>query len=249
MPKGKRGDKPQKALKQRKAREQQLQRITTYTGIGALVVVLALLGAYFLQTRTPSVEGTAAEFKLDAQPVLGEPDAPVKVVEFADFKCPACKQFHELVFYKLKEDYIDTGKVQLVFMDFPIPLGDDSYTAAVAGECLYRQSNAAFWAYYNAMFKYQGDERETWVTLSRLLQIVRDYVEPLVEVDEAAFEQCVQENRYRSVVDEDKRQGLAAGVRGTPTIFINGKKVQRWYPYSGLKALIDKELERAAAEE
>ncbi len=247
MAKGKKGAKSQEELKRKKAKEQQLQRITTYTGIGALVVVLALLGAYFLQNRTPSMEGTAAEFKLDAQPVLGEPDAPVVIVEFADFKCPACKAFHDRVFYKLKEDYIDTGKVRFFFMDFPIPLGDDSYTAAVAGECLYRQSNAAFWAYYNAMFKYQGDERETWVTLSKLQQIVRDYVEPLVEIDEAAFEQCVKENRYRSVVDEDKRQGLAAGVRGTPTIFINGKKVQRWSPYSGLKALIDKELERAEA--
>jgi len=171
--------------------------------------------------------------------------APVTVVEFIDFKCPACKQFHDLVFDSFKEDFIDTGKVKLYVMHFPIPLGPDSYTAAVAGECLYRQRPAAFWPYYDAMFRYQGDERERWVTLERLRQVVRDYVKPLVDVDEEAFLACVREDRYRREVDQDKREALAAGVRGTPTLFVDGQMVRRWYPYSSFKAALERALREA----
>lgn len=233
----------------RRAQEQRLQRLTTYTGIGVLAVVVLLVGLYVVQSRTGGGLGAGssgpASFSLEDEPRLGEPDAPVTVVEFIDFKCPACKQFHDLVFDRFKEDFIDTGKVKLYVMHFPIPLGPDSYTAAVAGECLYRQRPAAFWPYYDAMFRYQGDERERWVTLERLRQVVRDYVKPLVDVDEEAFLQCVREDRYRREVDQDKREALAAGVRGTPTLFVDGQMVRRWYPYSSFKAALERALQEA----
>lgn len=112
---------------------------------------------------------------------------------------------------------------------------------------LYRQSEAAFWAYYSAVYEHQRDERETWATPTNLMALVRDYVEPLVEIDEADLERCISEDRYRDTVDEDKRIGLKAGVRGTPSIFVNGKKVERWSPYSSFKAVIDRELEQTTA--
>jgi protein-disulfide isomerase len=244
--KKRKGEQPAASKPQRNDR---MQKITMYTGAAVLTVVLVLVGLYLFQSRAPvGEEGSShVDFQLDQQPSLGEPDAPVKVIEFGDYKCPACKAFHDRVFYQLKEDYIDTGKVEFFFLDFPLPLGQDSYTAAVAGECVYRQSEAAFWAYFSAVYQNQGDERETWATPSNLMGLVRDYVEPLVDIDEADLQQCISEDRYRAAVDEDKRIGLKAGVRGTPSIFVNGKKVERWSPYSSFKAVIDRQLEQTTA--
>lgn len=239
----------------RKDRTEHVQRITMYTGIGVLAVLLVLVGIYLFTERGVPRRSAEAEsvgnFEeyLETRPSLGDPNAPVTLVEFADFKCPACKAFHELAYYNLKEDFIDRGRVRLVFMNFPIPLGEDSYTAAVAGECLFRQDERAFWLYYDAMYTYQGPESQRWVTLNRLQEIVQDYVDPLVDVDEEDFAQCVEEERYRDVVEQDRQMGVNLGVRGTPTIFLNGEKLERWGPYSQLKARIERELQEPGVTE
>jgi len=167
-------------------------------------------------------------------------------VEFADFKCPACKLFHEMAFYKLKKDFIDTGKVRFFFFQFPIPnaTGTDTENAANAAECLFHQDEAAFWAFYDADYENQGPEQEQWATPERLLELVRDYVKPLVDIDEGDLQQCIEERRYQAEIDKDKQIGLSLSVRGTPTIFLNGEKLDRWGPYSALKARIEKELEK-----
>ena len=233
----------------KKDRTAHVQRLTMYTGIGVLAVVLILVAVSLFIDRdsptSPADQEDVGNFEeyLETRPSLGDPNAPITLVEFADFKCPACKAFHELAFYNLREDFIGLGKMRLVFMNFPIPLGEDSYTAAVAGECLFRQDERAFWAYYDAMYTYQGPESQRWATLSRLQEIVRDYVDPIFDIDEEDFAQCVEEERYRDVVERDRQLGRNLGVRGTPTLFLNGEKLDRWGPYSSLKARIERELE------
>jgi len=225
-------------------RDQQLQKITTYTGIIVLVIVVALVGFYLLSGRAPAGGPTAAEdvdFRLDFQPSLGEPDAPVKVVEFGDYKCPACAYFHEQVFFDLKRDYIDTGKVEFFFINFPI-IGPDSITAGIAGECIYHQSEPAFWAYHGAVYENQGPESRLWATPAFLLELVRQHVK--VKIDEAELERCIADERYRKDVEQDGKIGEAAGVRATPSIFVNGQKVD--YPsYKAIKAAIEKELAKS----
>jgi protein-disulfide isomerase len=233
-------------------REQRLQRITTYTGIAALAIVVAIIGFYLLANRSPNsrtavdlpdVDLSAVDFRLDAQPSMGDPAAPVKIVEFADFKCPACKAFHENVFPQLKREYIDTGLVEFTFINFQF-LAPDSVMAGIAGECIYQQSETAFWQYYDAVFKNQGSETASWATPKRLLDLVRQYVSES-EIDEAELELCLAEERYRKDVEEDLKIGRSAGVRATPTIFINKKKFVGAGPYSKLKAIIERELERS----
>jgi len=234
--------KPQANPKQQ--RDEQLQRITTYTGIVALVVVVALIGFYLISNRAPSSTPVAADkvdFHLESQPSLGEPDAPVKVVEFGDYKCPACKRFHEQVFFKLKHDYIDTGKVEFFFINFQF-IGPDSITAGIAGECIYHQSEPAFWAYHGAVYENQGPENQLWATPGFLLELVRQHVK--VKIDEAELERCIADERYRKDVEQDRKIGEVAGVNATPSIFVNGQKVD--YPsYKAIKAAIEKELAKS----
>ncbi|GEM_PF-2217227 len=240
-----------RAKNSQKNRQERVQRLTALTGMGVLIGVLVWVGASLWWTDRGSHRGSAwslFEERTATRPTLGNDDAPVTVVEFADFKCPACKAFHEMVFYDLKRDFLDTGKAKLVFLQFPIPsvTGADSMNAAHAAECLFRQDERAFWAFYNAVYANQGPKHETWATTDRLLELVRDYVEPLVDIDEEDLQQCIAERRYQDEIDKDKQLGLDLGVRGTPTLVLNGEMLDRWGPYSRLKAAIERTLEEIA---
>jgi protein-disulfide isomerase len=224
--------------------QKQLQKITTYTGIAVVVIVATIVGYYLFANRPPANQSPeTVEFQLERQPSLGDPQAPVKVVEFGDFKCTACKYFEDEVFPQLKEEYIDMGRIEFYFINFPLPIGNDSYTAAYAAECVYRQSEAAFWAYYRAVYQNQGPESITWATPEFLLNVIQEHVQGSAGVDVAEIAQCIAENRYARDVEEDRESGRRAGVTATPTFFVNGQKVVG-AAYAPLKQAIERELDR-----
>lgn len=86
------------------------------------------------------------DFDLENQPFLGEESAPVKVIEFFGFKCPVCKNWDKEVFPEFNKEFIDTGKVQFYFINFPF-LGPDSIEAALASETIYNQNSKLFWEF------------------------------------------------------------------------------------------------------
>jgi len=229
--------------KKRSGEKHQLQKVTLLTGIAILALVAGGVGFYFLQNQgssVPEVQPAAAGFRLDSQPSLGSPEAPVKVVEFGDYKCPACRQFHQDVYPKVLLDYIDMNLVEFFFINFQF-LGPDSTTAGIAGECIYNQNQNAFWDYFNTMYENQGPESQTWATPERILELVKQSVHG---VDEAALLQCIQQRKYEPEVEADKQLGLVAGVTGTPSIFVNGIKLNSW-SYPTVRAAIESELDKA----
>lgn len=201
------------------------QRLTIIT---AVVFVLAIVGfVIFNQTRsapqTATIETTADPSKLsyEGQPALGDPNAPVKLAMFEDFKCPACKNFEEIVWPKLERDYVDTGKVQAFFIYQQII--PNSTTAGVASECVLEQNPALFWDYKTIVYRSQGDERQDWATADKLVELARTYV-PDINADELST--CLAENRYEDRIKADKAMGEAVGVQGTPSLFVNGERVE-----------------------
>ena len=229
--------------KKRSSEKHQLQKVTLWTGVAILVLAAGGVGFYFLQNQGPSVPGVqpaSARFRLDSQPSLGSPEAPVKVVEFGDYKCPACRQFHQDVYPKVLLDYIDMNLVEFFFINFQF-LGPDSTTAGIAGECIYNENKNAFWDYFNTLYENQGPESQTWATPERILELVKQSVHG---VDEAALRQCIQQKKYEAEVEADKQLGLAAGVTGTPSIFVNGTKLNGW-SYPTVRAAIESELDKA----
>lgn len=219
-------------------RDAQVQKITTYTGIAAVVLVVAFIGIYVFSNQNSS--GGNVALSIEDQPTLGPADATVEVIEFGDFKCPACKSFHDQVFPQLKSNYIDTGQIQFAFLNFPLPLGQDSWTAADAAECVYQQAgNEAFWDYYNAVYANQGPESQTWATPDLLVQLAQDYTD--AEIDAAGLRQCINDQQYRNDVQTDKNMGLTANIPGTPAIFVNGRQISN-FSYSAISSAIDEEL-------
>ena len=104
-------------------------------------------------TRTALTEG--------GSPILGNPSAPITILEWGDYQCTYCHRFHESTLSTLEEDYIQTGKINLVFKDFPLN-GPDSVLAAEAAYCAGDQGK--YWEYHNELYKNWAGERTGWIT-------------------------------------------------------------------------------------
>ncbi|AKG35033.1 DsbA family protein [Paenibacillus durus] len=175
--------------------------------------------------------------KYEKQPRLGNPDAKVKVIEFADFKCPACKKWTQTYMERFIKDYVDSGKVEYYFMNFAF-IDRDSYLAASAGEAIYHQSNEKFWEYVTKLYDHQGDESKIWATEKFILKFVKDNIGG---IDYAQFEKDLKNQTYMLDVKEDFKIAGSYGVNGTPKFMVNGALLKD-SSYDSLKAAIDKQL-------
>lgn len=202
----------------------------------AISIAAILLAVLIFVVATVLLHAHALAFDYSTFPMLGSSRAPVKMVEFADFKCPPCKVFHDRIFPLLKRQYIDTDIVSFYFANFPI-VGPDSTTAAIAGETIFHQNPGAFWDYYDAVYRNQGDDNEEWATPDFLINLARAFVPG---IDHQKLAEDIARNAYKSAMTADHSAGIRAGVRATPTFFINGHEFLDFSDWDALKAAIAK---------
>ncbi len=198
------------------------QRLTLVTFI---VLALVAVGAIVYFRVAPQQQETVAasgELDLTDQPQLGQEDAPVEIAVFEDFKCPACQFFDAEVMPQIERELISTGQAKLYFLNYPF-IGPDSTVAATAGECVYEQDEAAFWSYKNFVFRAQGPESQAWATPAFLTDIARNNL-PAIDAD--ALQSCIEDETYAERVAAEREMGTAAGVQGTPSVFVAGERVE-----------------------
>ena len=175
----------------------------------------------------------------DDDPSLGSPSAPVTVVEFSDFQCPFCRQLFRDTLPQLKDEYIKTGKVRFVYRDFPlVAIHEMAETYAQAAECADDQGR--FWEMHDKIFQEQdrgGPGTVSGITATDVKRWARE-----IGLAGAGFDGCLDSGKYREEVAKDLADGQAAGVSGTPTVFINGRPVVGAVPYPQFKTLIDAAL-------
>lgn len=228
--------KQQMQVKNEKAKKTQRLMGWTLAFIFVICVGLIIFKAVSGPAATETI--TAETFRYEKQPVLGSQDAPVKIVEFADFKCPSCKQFNDTILPQLKKDFVDNGTVQLYYMNYPVisPNGD-SRTAAMAAEAVYHQNPEEFWKFYDAVFAQQQDERTTWATSEFLVDIAK---QAGLKVDFGQLKEDIDNETFAQNVKDDEAIANQIGVSGTPTIYVNGKVVaiQDTFNYESLKKII-----------
>jgi len=189
----------------------------------ASVLVLALLvagtgmstdgcpGTTPMVPTTPDVPNGGPAV-LDGDHTLGEADAPVMVVEYSDLECPFCGSFHRLQFDGIKTDFIDTGKVRLVYRHFPLDsVHPNARGAAEASECAAQQD--MFFEYIEAVF-----DDQSALSAADLRQVADD-----LGMDLDAYDTCVAAAATEILVNEDVNSGTALGVASTPTFFVNGE--------------------------
>lgn len=169
--------------------------------------------------------------------VLGVANAPVTVVEYADFQCPVCKRAETGIISKIEEDYVLDGRVNIEFRMFPF-LGQESWAAAQAAEAAREQGK--FWEYHDALFNAQGRENSGAFKYDNLVQIAAE-----VGLDVPEFEATI--GQHLAALQAEADAARAEGVNSTPTFYIGDRKIVGAQPYQVFVDAIEAELEEAAS--
>lgn len=199
----------------------------------------AVPGAGQPTTGAPQAPTGPVDVSADDDAFLGKKDAPVTLIEFSDFQCPFCRKFAEDTLPQLKKEYIDTGKVRLVYRDFPLSFHPSAIPAAQGAECAKEQGK--FWELHDIIYAEQAKQG------SGTVQFTADDVKKWAVqagVNATKFNQCLDSGKYKQEVEKDMADGTAAGVSGTPATFVNGRVVVGAQPFSAFKAIIDEELKK-----
>ena len=152
----------------------------------------------------------------DDDPVLGNPDAPVTMIEFSDFECPFCARFHQQTLPLIVREYVETGYLKIVYRDFPLDqIHPNARIAHIAAECADEQGT--FWPYHDILFERQSE----WGGLEpgEAAAIMEVYAAAL-SLDAGAFAACLEDPAIDAEIDADRAQGNGYGVTGTPAFFI-----------------------------
>lgn len=195
----------------------------------------------------PPEDSGPVQVSVDDDAVLGDKNAPVTLIEFSDYECPFCKRYFQETYPQLKKDYIDTGKVKLVFRDLPLPFHDPmATTEAIAANCAKEQGgDSAYYKFHDQVFT-KTTSNGNGLTKDQLYQIAKEN-----GLNDANFRSCLDSEKYKDEVAKDNTDAAAAGASGTPTFFIgksssNGTitatKLVGAQPYASFKALIDSQL-------
>ncbi|WP_242238031.1 thioredoxin domain-containing protein [Bacillus cereus group sp. BfR-BA-01316] len=207
-------------------------------GIVFSIAVLIVIGTIVYSIINDKKDKGNEMFAYSTQQSLGKDDAPVKVVEFGDFKCPACRTWDVTVLPRLKEEYIDKGEVQLYFINFPF-IGKDSDLGAAAGEAIYKQDQDSFWIFYDEIYQNQKKDTEEWITEELLLNIVKEKL-PKINVEQ--FKKDLHSKEMKDKVRKDSDRAQKLKVQGAPSVYINGNLANP--DFDSMKKAIDKELKK-----
>ncbi len=194
-----------------------------------------------LSTNSPSL----ISISLDDDPVKGNLNAPITIVEFSDFQCPFCAKFHSTTLPQLEANYIDSGKVKFVYRDFPIQsIHPNAVPAALASECADEQG--MFWEYHDLVFENQ----KKWQGLSgsAMIDTFEQYALEL-GLNTSDFNTCFESGKYVDEVKKDLQDGVSYGVTGTPGFFIGNDelgyvKIIGAQPYPVFERLIEDQIAR-----
>ena len=180
---------------------------------------------------------------IDDDPVRGNQDAPITIVEFSDFQCPFCARFQIQTLPLIIEQYVETGKVKFVYRDFPIQNSHpNAMPAAAASECAHEQNK--YWEYHDALFENQG----LWnkVEMSSAVATFKEFATK-IDLNQEQFNACLDSGKYIEEINNDLKDGKQYGVTGTPGFFIGNEeigfiKINGAQSFEAFKSVIDSQL-------
>lgn len=206
--------------------------IVIAVSITAIFVVILLIT---LNTGSEGiVDPEPRSYPMASGTTMGSEDAPVTMIEFSDFQCPFCGEFHEKSLPMIMENYVATGKVRFVYRNFTI-LGPNSYRAAKAALCANEQDS--FWRYHDYLFANQNERDPTAFSNERLEEMAER-----AGLDLDRFRACLIDDRTHDIIDEDNLIAQNAGASTTPTFLIDGTLIRGARPYGEFEAEIEAAL-------
>lgn len=184
-----------------------------YLAIPAIIGVIAGIFAVVYFTNQDEQNDFTTQQLLDmGSPPHGSVLAPITIIEFGDYQCTFCYKFHQSSLGMLTEEYIESGKARLVFVDFTLN-GEDSVLAAEAAHCANEQGK--FWEYHDELYNNWGGERTGWVNKQSLREFAHN-----AELNLEKFSECLDSGKYRQQVIDTYDFGQKIGINATPSFLI-----------------------------
>ena len=213
-------------------------------GIGGTVVVERLLNQHLAQPSKPqarAIPALTSPLMLQGEPFLGDPNAPLTIVEFSDFECSYCRRFHKQVMPQLKRDYIDTGLVRFVHKDLPLPFHPHALPAAAAARCAGEQKR--YWELYSSLF-----DQQNCLGCKGVLGIVAE-----AELNTSKLLACMERESTLALINANRSEASLHNISATPTFVIGptqrdgsleGQIIEGALPWATFQSTIEKALRK-----
>lgn len=206
------------------------------------LVIVGLLAAIIILTQATKEDAKSFDEipDISGQPILGEEDAPVTIVEFGDFKCPACKAWGERVYPELVQDYVDEGKVKFVYINVLFH-GQESALGAGAAEAVWKQNPEAYWDFHKKVFDEQpsSNHDSQWITTDKMIELASN----TEGVDIEQFKADLTSQDVVDAVRHDSELTEKFKIEMTPTIMVNDQALTDPFDYEKMVEIIEQELD------
>ena len=206
-----------------------------------MVIVVVIMGSTYYSTLMQMQEykprmSSASVDLTNGSPVLGSPDAPITIIEFGDYQCEACHYWFHNTRADVIDNYVDTEKANLVFLDLAF-LGRDSHPAAQASYCADDQGK--YWEYHTTLYNFQEGVDDGWASKDRLVAFAFN-----LEMDMDEFNDCMDTSKYANRVNANYDEAVKNGVQQTPTFIIisqdgTTEKFASAQPYSVFSRMLE----------
>ena len=241
-------------------KKQDLWKYSTF-----VLIAFILIGAVFMFTSpngnttntgttgtTPDTQPSVVSASVDDDAVLGDPNAPMTIIEFSDYQCPFCRKFWTETYPQIKSQYVDSGKVKIVFRDFTLTsIHPMAQSSAEAVECVREKGgDAAYFKYHDKIFSEQNilDSGSSTGAVTKTVVYTNDDLKTWASEIGYDIGSCLDSGKYKSEVQKDLSDGSRAGVQGTPGFIImksdsgKGTLLAGAYPFSAFQQVIESEL-------
>jgi len=225
-------------------------------GIGAGIAIVSIISAFLAvsvidiepelqfeeNTPKPGVAGDSmALFTANGSPYLGSDDAPITLVEFGDYQCFFCNKFFHDTEESILKNYVETGKVKIIFKDFTI-IGPDSIVAAQAAHCANDQGK--YWEYHDELYNNWAGENNGWASSENLVKFAKN-----IRLNDDEFNQCMISGKYQQLVSSSSADAKNLGITGTPAFFVIGPdnqitRISGAQPYEVFHNIFQEELKK-----
>lgn len=221
--------------------KEQGKKNTVWIALSIIVAGILIAGALVYTPSdkpfaVPKGDPRTVSLSTDDDAILGDPKAPVTMIIFGDYECPFCEKQATGVEEQIKKNYVETGKVKLVYRDFPLEnIHPEARPAAIAAECAGEQG--AYWPYHDLLFANHAK-----LSIGKV-----DYVAlaSSLKLNTETFTSCLKDPAMAAEVAKDLEDGVSLGIRGTPASFINNVFVEGAYPYAAFEQVIEEQLKNA----
>jgi len=222
--------------------------------IASIVIIIAFLGfdgisneAELVIEPTPTIqESGPAEINIETflangSPILGNPNAPVTLVEFGDYQCKFCNVFFHSTEDNILKNYVETGKVRMIFKDFNI-IGPDSISASHGAHCANDQG--LFWEYHDILYSNWTGENNGWASSENLVKFAQE-----IGLDMDKWSECITNGSHSQTILASNEDAKTLGITGTPAFFVIGPddkftRISGAQPFEVFENIFEKELKK-----